>query len=161
MSRLPTLGPRGEGWVLVQGVLFVLVAAAGWSLPGAVDPTIASALDLAGRGLVVGALVVALSASLLLRSRDAFTANPRPRPQARLVDHGPYRFVRHPIYAAIVLAGLGWALARASGVALLLDLVLLIFFDLKRRREEAWLVERVAGYAAYMRRTAALIPGVY
>ena len=29
MTRLPSLGPRGEGWVLIQGVLLVLVAAAG------------------------------------------------------------------------------------------------------------------------------------
>jgi protein-S-isoprenylcysteine O-methyltransferase Ste14 len=161
MSRLPTLGPRGEGWVLAQGILFVVVAAAGWSVPGAVDPGIAQALDLIGRGLVVLGLLVALAASVLLYSRDAFTPNPRPRPEARLVDQGPYRFIRHPIYTAIVLTGLGWALARASGVALLADIVLLVFFDLKRRREEAWLLERVVGYAAYMRRTAALIPRIY
>lgn len=28
-SRLPALGPRGEGWVLVQFVLFVVIAVAG------------------------------------------------------------------------------------------------------------------------------------
>jgi len=32
MTDLPSLGPRGEGWVLIQGVLLLLVAAAGWSL---------------------------------------------------------------------------------------------------------------------------------
>ena len=27
MSQLPALGPRGVGWVLIQGILFVLIAA--------------------------------------------------------------------------------------------------------------------------------------
>lgn len=161
MSRLPSLGPRGEGWVLLQGILFVIVAAAGWSVPGAVEPAVAVPLELGGTILIALGLLVAVAASLQLRSGEAFTPNPRPLPTARLVDEGPYRFVRHPIYAAIVIVGLGWSLQRASGVALLCDLVLFAFFDLKRRREEAWLVEHVAGYAAYMRRTAALIPRIH
>jgi protein-S-isoprenylcysteine O-methyltransferase Ste14 len=39
--------------------------------------------------------------------------------------------------------------------------VLLLFFDLKRRREEAWLEARFADYAAYRARTRRLIPWVY
>jgi protein-S-isoprenylcysteine O-methyltransferase Ste14 len=33
--------------------------------------------------------------------------------------------------------------------------------DIKRRREEAWLVERYPGYTAYLARTKALLPFLY
>jgi protein-S-isoprenylcysteine O-methyltransferase Ste14 len=36
-----------------------------------------------------------------------------------------------------------------------------VFFDLKSRREEAWLVEQFGGYAAYRRRRRRLIPWLY
>jgi protein-S-isoprenylcysteine O-methyltransferase Ste14 len=39
--------------------------------------------------------------------------------------------------------------------------ILLAFFDLKSRREEAWLVKRFPEYAAYQRRTRRLIPWLY
>ena len=39
--------------------------------------------------------------------------------------------------------------------------VLFVFFDVKARREEAWLVAAFPGYAAYRRRVRKLIPLVY
>ena len=82
MTDLPSLGPRGEGWVLIQGVLLVLVAAAGWSL----GP------DWSGAVRVIGVLVgIALIASgLVLVARgvadlgSAMTPLPRPREHAEL-----------------------------------------------------------------------------
>jgi protein-S-isoprenylcysteine O-methyltransferase Ste14 len=38
---------------------------------------------------------------------------------------------------------------------------LLVFFDVKARREERWLCEKVAGYAAYQLRARRLIPFIY
>ena len=42
-----------------------------------------------------------------------------------------------------------------------LALLLLGFFDLKSRREEAWLIEVYRDYADYRRRVKKLIPGIY
>ena len=39
--------------------------------------------------------------------------------------------------------------------------LLLAFFDVKARREEAWLVAAYPGYAAYRRRVRKLVPLVY
>jgi protein-S-isoprenylcysteine O-methyltransferase Ste14 len=39
--------------------------------------------------------------------------------------------------------------------------VLFIFFDLKSRREERWLMEAYPGYAKYRQRVRKLIPFVY
>ena len=55
----------------------------------------------------------------------------------------------------------GWGLAAASPITLLLAVVLAVFFELKSRREEAWLSERYADYAAYMQQTRRFFPGLY
>ena len=157
MTRLPTLGPRGEGWVAIQFVLFALIAVAGGALGG--QP--------GGAAQVVGVVAIALGgavaawAGLALQRGRALTAVPHPPDGAELVDVGPYALIRHPIYSGIVLAAVGWSVARGSGAALAASVVLLVFFDLKRRREEAWLLERLAGYEAYSARTRALVPFLY
>jgi protein-S-isoprenylcysteine O-methyltransferase Ste14 len=159
MPGLPALGPRGEGWVAIQSVLLVMVGSAGSSLPsGGPMPRLVVG---AGQALMVVGLLLAAAGIQALASHDAFTALPRPRQAARLVETGIYRQVRNPVYGGLVLIGLGWALVRGSVAALAADAVLLLFFDLKRRREEAWLVERFPGYAAYRARTRRLIPWLY
>ena len=160
MSNLPALGPRGEGWVAIQVVIFAWIGAAGLLLPGS-PGSAQPAADLAGIALIIGGGILAASASLLLQHHDALTAVPHPREGARLVAIGTYRIVRHPIYGGLILGGIGWSLARGSALALAGSVVLFVFFDLKRRREEAWLAQRFPGYAAYAARTRRLIPWVY
>ncbi len=52
--------------------------------------------------------------------------------------------VRHPIYGGLVLASLGWGLLTASPATIGAAIVLLGFFELKSRREEAWLEDASA-----------------
>lgn len=158
MSRLPSLGPRGEGWVVLQGVLLVAIGACGvlapaWDAPARPVTTAAGAVLLALGGI----LAVAGMRDL----RGNLTPLPHPRHDATLVETGAYRLARHPIYGGLVIAALGWGLVTASPLSLALAAVLLAFFDLKSRREEAWLEARFPGYPAYRRRTRRLIPFVY
>lgn len=104
---------------------------------------------------------VGLVTAGILRLRRQLTAFPRPVPGGRLIEDGAFALVRHPMYGGAVIAALGWGLAMASPVALAGAVVLGVFFDLKSRREEAWLGEQFAGYAAYRRRTRRLIPWLY
>ena len=157
-ARLPTLGPRGEGWVVLQAVLLVLIGASGWLGPDWAGPAHAATL-LAGAALLGAGGLLALRG--LVDLRDALTALPHPRDDARLVDHGAYRLVRHPIYGGLVIGAAGYGLVTASVVALLGAVVLLGFFDLKSRLEEGWLAARYPGYDAYRARTRRLIPFLY
>ncbi|MBI3746105.1 MAG: isoprenylcysteine carboxylmethyltransferase family protein [Chloroflexi bacterium] len=161
MTRLPALGPRGEGWVAIQIMIFVWIGGGGLWLPGSVSGAALVVAVVVGFALIAAGGLLAVSASLALQGQDALTAVPRPRDEARLVEGGVYGLVRHPIYGGLILGGLGWSLARSSVVAFLGSVALLVFFDLKRRREEAWLEEGFAGYSAYKARTRRLIPWLY
>ncbi len=157
MKHLPSLGPHGEGWVAIQVVLLVAIAGSGLLGPAWSGP-VRFATSIVGVGSVIGGLTLAGRGVRDLR--DALTPLPYPRPDADLVVDGVYRLVRHPIYGGLVVAGMGWGLLTASPLALVLDGVLLGFFELKSRREELWLVQRFPGYVDYRARTRRLIPWI-
>ena len=157
MSRLPPLGSRGEGWVVIQAVLLLVVAAAGMLGPAWTGVLRAITSVLGVGGIALG-LVLATRGIRDLGS--ALTPLPHPLPDADLVTTGVYGLVRHPIYGGLVVASVGWGLLTASPAALLAAVVLWAFFELKSRREEVWLEARFAGYAAYRARTRRLIPWV-
>jgi len=161
MSRLPSLGPRGEGWVAIQLLLFAAIAAAGIALSGSWTGPGASLATIAGWTLLAAGGGLAFAGLAGLHAGDALTAVPHPRDEARLVETGAYRFVRHPIYGGLIIMAAGWGLTRHSVPALLGAVALLVFFDLKRRREEAWLRARFADYADYASRARRLIPWLY
>jgi protein-S-isoprenylcysteine O-methyltransferase Ste14 len=159
VTQLPRLGPNGEGWVAVQLVLLPLVALAGIVAGGAWSGGLALVTTLLGLALMVAG--AGLGARGIMDLGRNLTPVPRPRDDAELVQHGVYRLVRHPIYGGLVLTALGWGLVAASPLAVALAIGLGLFFDLKSRREEAWLLTRYPGYAEYAADTRRLIPLVY
>jgi protein-S-isoprenylcysteine O-methyltransferase Ste14 len=78
-----------------------------------------------------------------------------------LITHGAYRFVRHPIYAGLILGTIGWSLFIGTLLGLGFAVILFIFFDLKSRQEEVWLTQKYPAYADYQRQVRKLIPWVY
>jgi protein-S-isoprenylcysteine O-methyltransferase Ste14 len=155
---MPALGPRGEGWVVLQFVLLALVAVAGAAGP-AWDGMARVATNVLGAVFMAGGLALAFRG--LVDLREALTPLPHPRDGATLVDTGSYRLVRHPIYGGIVLGAAGYGLVTASPPALAGAAVLLGFFRLKSGREEMWLEQRYPDYPAYRVRTRRMIPLVY
>jgi protein-S-isoprenylcysteine O-methyltransferase Ste14 len=111
--------------------------------------------------LILGGLGGVLILAGLFSLGSNLTAVPRPKEDANMVEHGAYRWVRHPIYSGIILGAFGLSLLRGGWLGLLYALILFIFFDLKTRREEDWLREKYDGYAAYQKRVCKLIPFLY
>jgi protein-S-isoprenylcysteine O-methyltransferase Ste14 len=145
---MPALGPRGEGWVVLQGVLFGAIVAAGWlgpAWPSAWQPWLRVASVISG---ALGALLVVDGVRHLGGSLTPF---PKPAEGSSLREGGVYRLVRHPIYGGVLLLSLAWTL-WSSAVALVPSLLLAALFEGKRHREEAWLVGRYPGYEGYRRR---------
>ncbi len=155
MSRLPTLGPRGEGWFATQVALFLAIAASGAVGPGWTGAA-RTVTAFAGAALIAAGGILAIRGVLDLR--ENLTPLPYPVDRVRLVDTGVYALVRHPIYTGLIVASFGWGLATASVAALLGALVLAAFFQLKSRREEAWLAVALPGYDEYRRRTGRFMP---
>ena len=90
-----------------------------------------------------------------------FTAYPRPVESGQLAVSGPFAFVRHPIYTAIVVMCAAWAWLWQSEIGAAGAVVLLIFFDQKARREERWLAQAYPGYGEYRARVKRLLPWIY
>ncbi len=148
-AGLRPMGPRGEGWIGLQMVLEIgiLVIAPftgpAWGGPGRLLTAIAGLALLAA-----GVAIFAWGASHLGASFSIWVT---PRPAARLVTSGPYRFTRHPICTAQVALCLGWSLVAASPVGLLLVPVVAWYLDrYKLAREEQTLLAKYPEYAAYM-----------
>lgn len=80
----------------------------------------------------------------------------------KLVERGPYRFVRHPIYTSILVMVLGTALV-ANRVAALPALVFYFAgFWIKLKQEERLLRRHFPdAYPAYQARVKALVPFVF
>jgi protein-S-isoprenylcysteine O-methyltransferase Ste14 len=158
-SRLPELGPRGEGWVAAQLALLLAIALSalvglGWS--GSLKPV----------AIVVGLVLMAAGGLLVVlggvQLGSALTPFPLPRGGGELSAGGVYARARHPMYGGGILIALGWSIIFASVVGLVLTALLAVFFELKARREEAWLVGRYPEYEAYRRGTPRkLLPFVY
>lgn len=149
------MGKRGEGWFVLQMILFAVILFA----PQVACTTCPAWLRGAGGVLLIAGGLLGTWGMLALGRN--LTPYPRPIEGGSLVTSGPYRWVRHPIYAGLILGTLGLGLLRANWVGLALAVLLFLFFDLKSRREEAWLREAYAEYPAYQRRVRKLIPWVY
>jgi protein-S-isoprenylcysteine O-methyltransferase Ste14 len=79
-----------------------------------------------------------------------------------VMNRGPFRYVRHPRYAGVILGKLGCALIFCSIFGWLLLVVWAAVFVRKISREEKHM-RQLAGpqYGPYSRRTARMIPGIY
>jgi protein-S-isoprenylcysteine O-methyltransferase len=92
-----------------------------------------------------------------------FTVNVAIRPQHRVITTGPYRYLRHPSYAALLLLHLGAGLCLGNLISLLLLTVPITLVLLRRIQVEEDVISAALGpaYSEYAARTWRLIPGVY
>ena len=77
-----------------------------------------------------------------------------------VVDTGPYRLVRHPIYSGLILAALAAAIEKGNTIAILGAATMTVAFYTKARREERFLRAELGDHAydTYARKTAMLVP---
>jgi protein-S-isoprenylcysteine O-methyltransferase Ste14 len=81
----------------------------------------------------------------------------------KLATHGPYSFVRHPIYTGMLGMLLATGLVTSYWPALVIALVIFFIGTIIRMRIEEGLLREMFGpeYDDYSRRVPAIVPGVY
>ncbi|MDR2984965.1 MAG: isoprenylcysteine carboxylmethyltransferase family protein [Nocardiopsaceae bacterium] len=118
-------------------------------------------------GVVVGEIVaisgIALRVWSILTLDRFFTFVVGIAEDHRLVQHGPYRVLRHPGYAGALLTLAGCGIAMGNWLSLLLIIVgPAVALGVRIGVEEASLAAALGTeYQAYTRRTARLIPRVW
>ena len=137
---------------LVGTTMLLFVGILGGSVLFASPP----ALQLVATLLSVIAFGVGVYGLLALRRNLSLMPEAR-----RLVTTGPYRFVRHPLYAAEILAAAAMVLSHPALWAAV-SLAPFVVVQLTRARfEERLLRDTFNDYAAYARRTRRLIPALW
>ena len=112
---------------------------------------------------VTGAGGVLLGLWTLLHNRPGnFNIRPLPKADGLLVTDGPYRWIRHPMYTAVLLVMASFTFAahglHPGWVALV---ALLAVLTAKARLEERLLRITFPAYAEYAGRTHRFVPGMY
>jgi protein-S-isoprenylcysteine O-methyltransferase Ste14 len=86
------------------------------------------------------------------------TIMPAVRDDAELVTHGPYQFIRHPMYTAVLLFCGGFTLSPLEWWRTVTWLVLLLVVWIKSKIEEKVLLDRFNEYSRYRRGTGRFFP---
>jgi protein-S-isoprenylcysteine O-methyltransferase Ste14 len=156
---MPSLGPRGEGWVLGQ---IALVGC--WLVVPRYERRWPVALSAAA--FLGGVLLAAYGACWLRAGLRALGSSlspfPRPKAAAVLVTDGVYRRIRHPIYTGVVLLLIGLGMITGNLARIALGGLSLLYFNRKAALEERWLAERFPAYAEYRHQVRwRLLPGLW
>lgn len=125
------------------------------------------ALLLGGRpdGRLLGAVAFAAGVTLYrvggAALGDALSPFVLPRPGAGLVTHGPYRWLRHPMYLGQALIAIGAPLTLGSRLVLWLALPAVIVLVARTVLEEAALERTYPDYPQYARHAKRLVPYLF
>ena len=87
--------------------------------------------------------------------------SPKLKENAPLRTSGPYRFVRHPMYLALMIFCSAYVLNDFSIYGIALWLALLLILGIKVHYEERILRTRFPDYPAYAKKTKRIIPFVF
>lgn len=103
--------------------------------------------------------ILGLWAALLMNKN--FSILPRPAKNSSLIKSGPFKYIRHPIYTAVILLSLIWIAGKFSFINLSVWIFLLVILLIKINYEEKLLSVKFEGYTDYITETKKLIPFIY
>ena len=150
---------------LVGTMLLAYLGYLFWSpLPLGVSREVDALLRIAGLALFLLGWVLALWSRWALGAMyGVSTSTGAPlQAQHRLIQNGPYAFVRHPMYLGYWLLLAGITLAFRTWTPLVFLMMCLVSFYRRARREDAALAERFgAQWRAYAAQTRFLVPWLY
>lgn len=157
-------GTKRWDWVLLSVYSIVIISQPvvagfdhryGWSAE--VNPVVL----LAGNLIIIAAMALMAWAMVVNRFFDV-TVRVGERQGHRVISSGPYRYVRHPGYAALVVIFIAMPVALGTWTALIPGVLGIVDFFIRTAMEDRALQAELPGYAEYARQTRwRLIPGLW
>ncbi|MSV31116.1 MAG: isoprenylcysteine carboxylmethyltransferase family protein [Bryobacterales bacterium] len=156
-SREP-LNRRHEGWLLLVGIRLCGLAAAvslyyGFRDPSPISPSLqwAGTVTFAGSAAWLAWMFISLGRNL--------TDTVVTRRAAVFVSHGPYKYVRNPMYIGVLAAGLSLAVVLGSWLVALFTVACFVQLAIRTRIEERFLLARFGEtYKTYMSEVGRFLP---
>jgi protein-S-isoprenylcysteine O-methyltransferase Ste14 len=151
---LATLRPLGAAYWIGLMAWMIAPRSMAWS-----EMAVPVGLRWAGVGAMVcaGALLVWTFRSLGANLTDTVVT----RKKHTLVEHGPYRFIRHPLYTCVAMLTTSIGIIAANWFLLLAGMGVFGLLAIRTRIEEANLIARFGNdYRVYMRRTGRFLPKI-
>lgn len=136
--------------ILLVALQFLFIFLLLWGSPLNNIPALAYAFIILSVLLVVWAIMTMQKSKLRIL--------PEPSANATLVTNGPYRFIRHPMYTAILLGSTGLLIHQFTLWRLSIAVALFIVLLIKMLWEEKMLSNKFDDYDAYMKSTYRLFP---
>ncbi len=114
----------------------------------------------------IGALLFAFSLVFRIWAHTVIDRSYSPtlevRDDHRLVKHGPYKYIRHPIYTGTIIAVIAILIFTSSIVGFVLSLLSIPLLEHRIKNEEMMLIEEYGDeYREYQESTWKLVPWVY
>ena len=109
-------------------------------------------------GLVLFGIGTAIILLAVLQLNKNLSPFPTPKSGGELIQHGLYKYIRHPIYTGILLGAGGYAFYSESVFRAVLTLALLALFTVKSTYEERKLMEKFDAYNQYKKNTGKFFP---
>jgi protein-S-isoprenylcysteine O-methyltransferase Ste14 len=143
---------KGKKLVFLQFALIIVLAR--FPDNNKVDPRLS----------IVGTVMLAIGLAVLFAGfmglGKSLTANPVPNQDGVLVTKGIYSIVRHPIYLGLLSITLGLVVSSGVWAQIIVWIALAVLLVYKMRWEEVLLTAKYKGYAEYMSKVPAVIPGL-
>jgi protein-S-isoprenylcysteine O-methyltransferase Ste14 len=141
-------------WLLIQLAFIGAVFGTGWYWPGNSESPLSHRS--LGLFLMLFSALIGLVGCLTLRS--SLSAFPQPK-ERRLVTRGLYRWMRHPMYAGLLVLALGWVFLTGSFPALIASAALWWFLKRKAALEDKMLARIYPEHASYAESTWCFFSG--
>lgn len=113
-----------------------------------------------GYGLLFAGISLGIWSIAIFKIRQ-LTVFPEPKTKFNLIESGPYRYIRHPMYTAVLLSGFGLAIESHDWFNGFIFSLLVFILLIKINHEEKLLKAAFPVYKNYCLVTKKLIPGVY
>jgi protein-S-isoprenylcysteine O-methyltransferase Ste14 len=137
-------------YIIIQVVFIILIG-----LTGPISPDNMFLFT----GIIIGILTMIWAVWTMKLSNLSMV--PDVKHNSRLITSGPYKFIRHPMYASVLLVTLMLVINHLTLLRAGFWLVLFIDLHFKFNYEEKLLLQKFPEYLNYKNNTKRLVPFIY